>query len=97
MYLPQPWKGVEAKQKEMVQLTQVRNMALLVVSFGPLKPLQIMLYLSKEIKHSSQMLVTPVTAPVGEKDRCKLRYDAGVVIWKTFKLIYSVKHFFSSN
>ncbi|MPC42778.1 hypothetical protein E2C01_036409 [Portunus trituberculatus] len=69
MYLPQPKKGAMAKLIEMVQPMQVRKMALPVVSFGPLKPLQIMLYLSKEIKHNSQMLVTPVTAPVGEKKR----------------------------
>ena len=64
MYLPQPKKGAMAKPIEIVQLTPARKIALPLVSLGPLKPLQMMLYLSNEIMHSSQMLATPVIAPV---------------------------------
>ena len=71
MYLPQPNKGATPKPTDMAQLMMARTTALPLVSLGPLKPLQIMLYLSKEIMHSSQMLVTPVTAPVKGKEKHK--------------------------
>ncbi|MPC31603.1 hypothetical protein E2C01_024896 [Portunus trituberculatus] len=64
----------------MIQAVAHMAVALPWVSLGPLKPLQMMLYLSKEIMQRVQMLHTPVTAPVGEK---KERIDCSTMCCDT--------------